>query len=127
MSNRYFDMDLVRISRNRHDLAPLSKAMKEHMRMPTAEKEKKNKQIVNDITEGAMRIVTNNAYANKIRQLQDAANYRNELERINGLIKARRIAKNRLPIYRGRMEALKKELEQIQPIITEGGKFKVPQ
>lgn len=115
MSNRYIDFAVV---------AGISQHIKNHLRQPTNEKEQKRKNRIDDITEAPKKIWANEAHRRKIRQVQDAMNYRNEADQIQSLIHAGRIPANRERLYRARLRMLEQKFNQVAPpLVSEGGVY----
>jgi hypothetical protein len=115
MSNRYIDFALA---------ANISNHIKKHLRQPTNEKEQKRQNRVDDITEAPKKIWGNEAHRRKVRQVQDAMNYRNEADRIHSLISSGRVPANRERIYRARQRMLEQKYKQIvPPLVSEGGVY----
>ena len=86
MSNRHIYFEL---------LANVSQHVRKHLAQPTNEKVQRRKNRVEHITETPKKIWGNEARRRKIRQAQDAMNYRNEHDRITSLIQSNRVPANR--------------------------------
>ena len=115
MSNRYIDFALA---------ASVSQHVRKHLARPTNEKEQRRKNRVEDITETPRKIWGNEAHRRKIRQTQDAMNYRNESDRIQSLIHSGRVPANRERLYRARQRMLDQKFRQIvPPLVGEGGVY----
>ena len=115
MSNRYVDFALA---------SNINQHIKSHLRQPTNEKEQKRKNRVEDITETPKQIFGNEAHRRKVRQIQDAMNYRNETDRIHCLISSGRVPANRERLYRARHRMLEQKYKQVlQPLVSEGGVY----
>ena len=115
MSNRYIDFAIA---------ANISKHIKSQLRQPTTEKEQKRKNRVEDITDTPKKIWANEAHRRKVRQVQDAMNYRNEADRIHSLISSNRIPANRDQLYTARRRMLLQKYRQIvPPLVQEGGVY----
>lgn len=115
MSNRYVDFALM---------ANVGQHIKKQLMQPTNDKQQKRKHRVEDITDVPKRIWGNEAHRRKVRQVQDALNYRNEADRIHGLINAGRIPNNRERIYRARHRMLLHKYQQVvPPLVGEGGVY----
>lgn len=115
MSNRYADFALH---------TNVSKHLKAHIAQPTNDKEQRRKNRVDDMTETPKKIWGNEDHRRKIRQVQDAMNYRNEADRIHGMINANRVPANRHRIYLARHRMLTRKYQQIaSPLIAEAGVY----
>ena len=116
MSNRYIDLALA---------ANVNKHLKKHLAQPTSEKEQRRKNRVEDITEVPRRIWGNEAHRRKVRQVQDAMNYRNEADRLLSLYHANRIPANRMHLYGARYSMLRNKYRQSvpPPMVHEGGVY----
>ena len=115
MSNRYIDFALF---------ANISQHVRKHLAQPTNEKEQRRKNRVEDITDVPKRIWGNEAHRRRIRQVQDAMNYRNEADRIQSLVHSGRIPANRERLYRARQHMLEQKYRQIvPPLVGEGGVY----
>ena len=92
--------------RNRHtDFAlasNISQHIKNHLRQPTNEKEQKRKNRVEDMTETPKQIFGNEAHRRKVRQIQDAMNYRAETDRMHSFKTSGRVPANKERLYRAR-------------------------
>lgn len=116
MSNRYTDfLQYVRMSES-------SKSTR-HLQQPTNEKEQRRKNRIEDISENPRKIWGNNAFKNRVRLMQDAMNYRNEVDRIRSDVHERRIPANRRHMYQNRLALLEGKLRYLEPIIAEGGRY----
>ena len=115
MSNRYIDFAIA---------ANITKHIKSNLRQPATEKEQKRKNRVDDITDTPKKIWANEAHGRKVRQAQDAMNYRNEADRIHSLISSNRIPANRDQLYTARRRMLLQKYRQIvPPLVQEGGVY----
>ena len=116
MSNRYVDFALA---------ANVSKRLKKHLAQPTNEKEQRRKNRVEDITEVPRKIWGNEAHRRKVRQAQDAMNYRNEADRLLSQYHANRIPANRTRLYEARYNMLRNKYRQAvpPPMVHEGGVY----
>lgn len=115
MSNRYIDFSRAALGG-----AP---TVTPKLQQPTTEKEQKRRNRVEDITEEPKKIWANEAHRRKVRQMQDAMNYRNEVDRIRSTIHSGRIPANREHLYRSRLHLLEQKLKYIEPLVSESGKF----
>lgn len=115
MSNRYIDFSRAALG------GALSVIPK--LQQPTTEKEHKRKNRVEDITEEPKKIWQNEAHRRKVRQMQDAMNYRNEVDRIRSTIHNGRIPANRAHVYNSRLRLLEQKLKHLEPLVAESGKF----
>lgn len=115
MSNRYIDFSRVALG-----AAP---RVMPKLQQPTNEKEQKRKNRVEDITEAPKKIWSNEAHRRKVRQMQDAMNYRNEIDRVRSNIHSGRLPANRERLYRSRLHLLEQKLKYLEPLISESGKF----
>jgi len=115
MSNRYIDFSRVALGAAPRALPKLQQ--------PTTENEQKRKNRVEDISEVPKKIWGNEAHRRKIRQMQDAMNYRNEIDRVKSTIHSGRLPANRERLYRSRLQLLEHKLKYMEPLVSESGKF----
>ena len=115
MSNRYIDFSRVALGAAPSVIAKLQQ--------PTNEKEQKRRNKIEDISDAPKKIWGNEAHRRKLRQIQDAMNYRNEIDRVRSTIHSGRIPANREHVYRGRLRLLEQKLKYLEPLIAESGKF----
>jgi hypothetical protein len=118
MSNRYVDFS----SYMHQNISPATKQLR-HLQKPTNEKEEKRKNRIQDITENPKKIWANNAFVQKLKLMQDAQNYRNEIDRIRSIVNDNRIPANRRHLYRGRLHILEENMRHLRPIISEHGEY----
>ena len=118
MSNKYIDFGVYATPR-------MSSAVKttKYLQRPTNEKEQKRKNRIEDISENPRKIWANNAYVQKVRLMQDAQNYRNEVDRLRSMVSDNRIPANRRQLYRGRLDAIENHLRRIHPMIAQHGEY----
>ena len=122
MSNRY--IDLGAIARSSHTLThPSSKHIKSHLQRPTNEKEQKRKNRIEDISAEPKQKRANNAFRLRLKQMQDAKNYRNEADRLHSMIHEGRVAGNHRHVYASRLIVLRRHLVHLQPMIAEHGHY----
>jgi hypothetical protein len=117
MSNRYIDFSNIVYGRP-------TATVKKHLQNVTTEKENKRKNRVQDLTEQPKRIFANNAFRIKLKQMQDAMNLRNEVDRVHSDIHSGRIPANRERLYRTRLNLLRDHLRHLEPLISEGGHYR---
>ena len=117
MSNRCIDFGVYTTPR-------VSSAVKttKYLQRPTNEKEQKRKNRIEDISENP-RNMANNAHVQKVRLMQDAQNYRNEVDRLRSMVSGNRIPSNRRQLYRGRLDAIENHLRRIHPMIAQHGEY----
>jgi hypothetical protein len=115
MSNRYIDFSRVALGGTPRVFAKLQQ--------PTNEKEQKRHNKIEDITEAPKKIWGNEAHRRKLRQMQDAMNYRNEIDRIRSTIHSGRVPGNREHLYLGRLRLLEQKLKYTEPLISESGQY----
>jgi hypothetical protein len=116
MSNRHIDFGLLA-------KGSTASKMKSHLQHPTNQKEQKRKNRIEDITDAPKKIWGNNAFKLKLRQMQDAKNYRNEADRVHSMIHEGRIPANREHLFRARLHMLRQHVRHLEPLVAEGGRY----
>lgn len=114
MSNRYIDFAAMLGNTTQHA---------RYLQRPTNEREEARKNKIKDISENPKKIWGNNAFRYRVKQMQEAMNYRNEIDRLKSMIHDGRIPANRRELYRGRLTLLEQKLIYLKPLITEHGEY----
>ena len=115
MSNRYVDFGLL--------AKGAANTAKSNLQQPTMSKNAKRRNRIEDITDAPIKIWGNNAFRQKLKLMQDAKNYRNEVDRVHSMIHEGRIPANREHVFRTRLHLLRQHLRHLEPIISEHGRY----
>lgn len=103
MSNRYATLS--------PELTSIRQMMQYSDILPPTKKIIERKQKVPDLTEGPKRIEANNAFRMQFLAKQKAINLRNEIDRVQSMIREKRIPRLREPHYQEHVKRLQQDLE----------------